>query len=78
MLVFHACMQEVVVLVRREKEGGYLRFRNSINASGVVVTYSNPFSISCVASLVLAVALHVHSSDVARYMHACMQRGLCL
>jgi len=44
-----------------------LRFRNNISASGVVATYSNPFSMSCVASLALVVALHVHSSDVAKY-----------
>ena len=43
-----------------------MRFLNSINASGVVVTYSKPDSISCVASLVLVVALHVHSSDCSR------------
>ena len=43
-----------------------MRFRNNISASGVVATYSNPFSMSCVASLALVVALHVHSSDVAR------------
>jgi len=41
----------------------YLRFLNSMSASGVVVTYSNPVSISAVASFTLLVALHVHSSD---------------
>ena len=50
-----------------EKEEGfvcYLRFRNSISASGVVVTYSNPFSISCVASFVFSAVLQVYSSFV--------------
>ena len=46
--------------------GFYLRFRKSISLSGVVVTYSNPASISFVASLVSVVALHVHSSEFAR------------
>lgn len=41
---------------------GYFRFRNSISPSGVVAMYSNPFSIRVVASSVLLVALHVHSS----------------
>jgi hypothetical protein len=46
-----------------KKEGdGYLRFLNSISASGVVVTYWNPFSIRFVASLVLVAALHLYSS----------------
>ena len=43
---------------------GYLRFLNSISSFGVVVTYSNPASISLVASSSLLVALHVHSSFV--------------
>ena len=39
-----------------------MRFLNSIRLSGVVATYSNPFSMRFVASLLLAVALHVYSS----------------
>ena len=39
----------------------YLRFRNSIRLSGVVVTYWNPISMSLVASVVSFVALHVYS-----------------
>jgi hypothetical protein len=31
----------------------YFLFLNSISASSVVATYSNPFSISCSASLML-------------------------
>ena len=54
------------LLMQKKRRGVYFLFRNSISASGVVVTYSNPFSISCVASLVLAVALHIHSSEVVR------------
>jgi len=46
-----------------KKEGnGYLRFRNSINSSGVVVTYWNPFSIRFVASLALVAVLQAYSS----------------
>ena len=39
------------LLMQKKREGVcvYLRFRNSISASGVVVTYSNPFSMSSVA-----------------------------
>lgn len=43
---------------------GYLRFLNSMSESGVVRMYSNPFSISWVASLLSVVALHVHSSSL--------------
>ena len=47
-----------------EKERGcYFRFRNCISPFGVVITYSNPVSISSVASLSLVVALHVYSSS---------------
>jgi len=51
---------------KEEYRGCYLRFLNSISASGVVATYSNPVSISCVASVASLVALHVHSSDWLR------------
>jgi len=44
----------------------YLRFLNSISASGVVAMYSKPASMSCVASLVLVVALHVNWSFSVR------------
>ena len=51
--------------MQKKKEGVccYFRFRNSIKPFGVVMTYSNPISISCLASLSLVVALHVHSSE---------------
>lgn len=48
-------------LVNR-KRGGYLRFLNSIVPSFSAM-YSNPVSISAVASLTLLAVLHVHSSS---------------
>ena len=40
---------------------GYLRFRNSL-ISSISVMYSKPFSISCVASLMLVAVLQWYSS----------------
>ena len=51
---------------------GYLRFLNIISPSGVVATYSNPASISFVASTGSLVALHIHSSEVRRKSVASM------
>jgi len=58
----------------------YLRFRNSFSPS-ISVMYSNPFSISCVASLTLLAVLHVHSSSSLKaiswvYRSVCL-RSLC-
>ena len=52
--------------MQKKREGCccYLRFLYSIRLSGVVLTYSNPFSMRSCASLALVVALHVHSSFV--------------
>jgi len=51
----------------KKRRGGYLRFRNSISASGVVVTYVNPCSIRSCASLALVAALHVYSSSSLKF-----------
>ena len=50
-------------LMIQKKRRGYLRFLNSISLFGVVVMYSNPASISLVASSTFLAILHVHSSD---------------
>lgn len=44
---------------------GYLRFRYSMNPSGVVLTYWNPDSTSGLASSLVVTALHIHCSSVA-------------
>ena len=51
---------------RKKERVVYLRFLNSIIAFGVVVTYSNPASISLLASFALVVTLQVNSFNVAR------------
>ena len=68
-MIFLKLLIIVGLLIDTKKEGDvdYLRFLNSINPSGVVMMYSNPFSISCVALLLSVVAVHVHSSEVDRY-----------
>jgi len=51
------------------KKGGvcYFLFRNSISASGVVVTYWKPFSIRFSASVSLVAILPVYSSSSCRF-----------
>ena len=46
----------------KKKRGGYLRFLKSFIPS-ISVMYWNPFSMSCVASLMLLAVLHVYSSS---------------
>ena len=45
----------------KKRRGGYLRFRYS-RIPSISWMYSNPFSISVVASLMLVAVLHVYSS----------------
>jgi len=59
--------KKVVCGFGNRKKRGYLRLRNSIIPSFSAM-YSNPTSISAFASSVLVAVLHVHSSDVDRYI----------
>ena len=54
-----------LAMLNTEKKRGYLRFLNSFVPS-ISVTYSNPASISAVASLMLLAVLHVHWSFSVR------------
>jgi len=60
-----AC-QAMLSLLLKKKGLVYLRFLNSMSPSGVVVMYSNPTSMSFVASLVSLAVLHVHSLESLR------------
>ena len=53
-----------LLMFKKKRGGGYLRFLKSIRFCGVVHMYSNPFSMSCVASVLLFAVLHVHSSSL--------------
>ena len=56
---------------------GYLRLRNSIRLSGVVVTYSKPFSMRLVASLSLVAVLQWYSS-LSSVSMSCVYRSVVL
>ena len=64
-----------LVLLMIEK-GSYLRLRNSFVPS-ISVTYSNPFSIRLVASLMLVAVLHVYSS-FSSVSSSCVYRSVVL
>jgi len=59
-----------------EEKRVYLRFRNSIVPSNSVM-YSNPFSMSCVASLTLVAVLQWYSSSSSVCI-SCVYRSVCL
>jgi len=63
---FSQFLFKLLAVLMIQKRGGYLRFRNIISPSGVVMYGVKPVSASLITSSLLRVALLIHSSFCSR------------